>query len=79
MGKKIVEEPIEIELDGTKYFGKRVVVGTRVKYQTIHYKDLKKHDSLKITKDREGIARGKAILILSELVKEFHDFPRFSK
>ena len=72
---KIIEETIETILNGQIYIGKRILKGTRIRYQTIKYKDLSKMDSTMIKKGREATALFKAKTILDELVKEYHGFP----
>ena len=73
---KIVEETIETKLNGITYTGKRVLTGIRIRYHTIPYQDISKKDSTMIKKGREPFAKFKAKLILDELVKEYHGFPR---
>ena len=74
MPKKVIEEQIETIINNEVYVGTRVITGTRVRYQTIHFKNLSKDDATKITKDRERIALSRAKIILGELVKEHLNF-----
>lgn len=73
---KIIEEVIHTTVNGIIYKGKRILKGIRAQYQTIFYEGLSKKDNLKIIKGREEHALFNAKQILSELVKEYHGFPR---
>jgi uncharacterized protein (DUF433 family) len=37
--KRLTEKKIEVEIEGKKYVGKRIIQGTRTMSQTIYYKD----------------------------------------
>ena len=79
MAKNVVTEIITTQIGETNYTGSRVLTGIRIKYQTIHYENLKKDDATMIKKDRENIALSRARTILGELVKEYHGMDRLSK
>ncbi len=74
MPKRVIEEKIETIINNETYTGTRVITGTRIRYQTIHFKNLSKDDATKITRERERIALSRAKIILGELVKEYFNF-----
>ncbi len=73
MKKAVSEDIISTEINGNVYEGKRIITGTIVKYQTIYYLDVKDFDSTMYKKDRQHLMDGKADIILSQLVKRYHN------
>ena len=68
MPKVTVEDIVTTEFNGDIFTGRRVITGTRVKYQTIYYKDKKSPDSKGYTREDQHLMPGQAIIILWQMV-----------
>ena len=70
--KKIIKNEISIEYEGATHLGIQEIIGTTKKYQTIHYRNLSKRQSMAFTKKRENQMHHLALTILRELVIEYY-------
>lgn len=69
--KQVSKDLIEIDIDGKKYIGERIIVGTRTMSQTIYYKGYSKRDNTtyllgKNSPDMYPVAK----MILAEIIFE---------
>ena len=73
MPKDTSQDEITCEIKGDTFYGRRVITGKRVKYQTIYYAEKEDADSTRYTMDRQPDMDGKAKLILWQMVKQHHN------